>query len=235
MPQEPQPAPRQDTDNHPTHPLHEIDDAMVRLPLAARARRGAGVPPAPARHAAARPGRHPDADRAGGRRRHHHAGRRRQPGARLRHRRCGQPDPLSLENRRSEGRGRHALGARGRPRLGRRSLRAGGVLDRVPGGRAVGDRVVRRGHEAVRAEDQGRQGYRLDAAADRGDPAPLQAGVRAAHVLGRGGLLRCPGAARAADRPGVERPAASSIRKAMPPSSGPTRKRRRPNRMLPRP
>jgi hypothetical protein len=24
-----------DTDNHPTHPLHEIDDAMVRLPLAA--------------------------------------------------------------------------------------------------------------------------------------------------------------------------------------------------------
>jgi uncharacterized membrane protein YhiD involved in acid resistance len=28
-----EPAP--DTDNHPTHPLHEIDDAMVRLPLAA--------------------------------------------------------------------------------------------------------------------------------------------------------------------------------------------------------
>jgi uncharacterized membrane protein YhiD involved in acid resistance len=26
---------RQDTDNHPPHPLHEIDDAMVRLPLAA--------------------------------------------------------------------------------------------------------------------------------------------------------------------------------------------------------
>ena len=26
---------RADTDNHPTHPLHEIDDAMVRLPLAA--------------------------------------------------------------------------------------------------------------------------------------------------------------------------------------------------------
>ena len=26
---------RTDTDNHPTHPLHEIDDAMVRLPLAA--------------------------------------------------------------------------------------------------------------------------------------------------------------------------------------------------------
>jgi hypothetical protein len=34
LPQEPQPAQRQDTDNHPTHPLHEIDDAMVRLPLA---------------------------------------------------------------------------------------------------------------------------------------------------------------------------------------------------------
>jgi uncharacterized membrane protein YhiD involved in acid resistance len=32
--QEPTPAPRQDTDNHPTHPLHEIDDAMIRLPLA---------------------------------------------------------------------------------------------------------------------------------------------------------------------------------------------------------
>jgi hypothetical protein len=26
---------RKDTDNHPMHPLHEIDDAMVRLPLAA--------------------------------------------------------------------------------------------------------------------------------------------------------------------------------------------------------
>ena len=30
-----QQRPRQDTDNHPTHPLHEIDDAMIRLPLAA--------------------------------------------------------------------------------------------------------------------------------------------------------------------------------------------------------
>ena len=30
-----QPAPRRDTDDHPYHPLHEIDDAMVRLPLAA--------------------------------------------------------------------------------------------------------------------------------------------------------------------------------------------------------
>ena len=28
-------AARQDSDDHPTHPLHEIDDAMVRLPLAA--------------------------------------------------------------------------------------------------------------------------------------------------------------------------------------------------------
>src|SRR5918995_3680614 len=41
--QEPVPAelrqppdkPRPDTDDHPVHPLHEIDDAMVRLPLAA--------------------------------------------------------------------------------------------------------------------------------------------------------------------------------------------------------
>ena len=31
---EARPVPR-DTDNHPTHPLHEIDDAMIRLPLAA--------------------------------------------------------------------------------------------------------------------------------------------------------------------------------------------------------
>jgi uncharacterized membrane protein YhiD involved in acid resistance len=30
-----EPAPRPDTDNHPPHPLHEIDDAMVRLPMAA--------------------------------------------------------------------------------------------------------------------------------------------------------------------------------------------------------
>jgi uncharacterized membrane protein YhiD involved in acid resistance len=29
------PEPRGDTDNHAPHPLHEIDDAMVRLPLAA--------------------------------------------------------------------------------------------------------------------------------------------------------------------------------------------------------
>jgi uncharacterized membrane protein YhiD involved in acid resistance len=28
-------AERKDTDNHPMHPLHEIDDALVRLPLAA--------------------------------------------------------------------------------------------------------------------------------------------------------------------------------------------------------
>jgi hypothetical protein len=36
-PQEPQlqESPRQDTDTHPVHPLHEIDDAMLRLPLAA--------------------------------------------------------------------------------------------------------------------------------------------------------------------------------------------------------
>jgi uncharacterized membrane protein YhiD involved in acid resistance len=33
LPSEPQPP--RDTDNHPPHPLHEIDDAMVRLPLAA--------------------------------------------------------------------------------------------------------------------------------------------------------------------------------------------------------
>jgi uncharacterized membrane protein YhiD involved in acid resistance len=31
----PEPQPRRDTDDHPPHPLHEIDDAMVRLPLAA--------------------------------------------------------------------------------------------------------------------------------------------------------------------------------------------------------
>jgi uncharacterized membrane protein YhiD involved in acid resistance len=32
---QPAAAPRQDSDNHPVHPLHEIDDAMIRLPLAA--------------------------------------------------------------------------------------------------------------------------------------------------------------------------------------------------------
>ncbi len=32
---QPAPQPRRDTDDHPPHPLHEIDDAMVRLPLAA--------------------------------------------------------------------------------------------------------------------------------------------------------------------------------------------------------
>jgi uncharacterized membrane protein YhiD involved in acid resistance len=32
--EQPQPQ-RKDTDDHPPHPLHEIDDAMVRLPLAA--------------------------------------------------------------------------------------------------------------------------------------------------------------------------------------------------------
>lgn len=34
-PEQAEPAPRADTDNHGVHPLHEIDDAMVRLPLAA--------------------------------------------------------------------------------------------------------------------------------------------------------------------------------------------------------
>ena len=33
--QQPERTPRADTDNHPPHPLHEIDDAMIRLPLAA--------------------------------------------------------------------------------------------------------------------------------------------------------------------------------------------------------
>jgi hypothetical protein len=33
--QPPEPPLRADTDNHPPHPLHEIDDAMIRLPLAA--------------------------------------------------------------------------------------------------------------------------------------------------------------------------------------------------------
>lgn len=32
---EPKATPQRDTDEHPPHPLHEIDDAMVRLPLAA--------------------------------------------------------------------------------------------------------------------------------------------------------------------------------------------------------
>jgi uncharacterized membrane protein YhiD involved in acid resistance len=35
LPDEPKAAPRTDTDAHPIHALHEIDDAMVRLPLAA--------------------------------------------------------------------------------------------------------------------------------------------------------------------------------------------------------
>jgi uncharacterized membrane protein YhiD involved in acid resistance len=30
-----EPAQQRDTDNHPLHPLHEIDDALLRLPLAA--------------------------------------------------------------------------------------------------------------------------------------------------------------------------------------------------------
>jgi Domain of unknown function (DUF4956) len=34
-PAEAQPTRDRDTDNHPIHPLHEIDDAMIRLPLAA--------------------------------------------------------------------------------------------------------------------------------------------------------------------------------------------------------
>ncbi len=34
-----QDLPRSDSDNHPLHPLHEIDDAMIRLPLAARSAR----------------------------------------------------------------------------------------------------------------------------------------------------------------------------------------------------
>ena len=59
----------QDADDHPIHPLHEIDDAMVRLPLAAAARRGAGAAAAAARHAAAHAGGGPDADHPRRRRR----------------------------------------------------------------------------------------------------------------------------------------------------------------------
>lgn len=33
--EQPEPPPRRDTDDHGPHPLHEIDDAMIRLPLAA--------------------------------------------------------------------------------------------------------------------------------------------------------------------------------------------------------
>src|SRR5688500_6275357 len=35
LPAAPVPQQRQDSDNHGVHPLHEIDDALVRLPLAA--------------------------------------------------------------------------------------------------------------------------------------------------------------------------------------------------------
>ena len=77
--------------------------------MAAVAWDGPGPAPAPARHAGAPAGGGADADRPGRRRRADHAGRRRQPGARVRHRRRRQPDSLSLEDRRSEGRRRHVV------------------------------------------------------------------------------------------------------------------------------
>ena len=41
LPAASQPAPRKDTDDHGPHPLHEIDDAMVRLAARGTARHGA--------------------------------------------------------------------------------------------------------------------------------------------------------------------------------------------------
>ena len=64
------------------------------------------------------------------------------------------------------------------------------------------------------------------AAEVRGDPAPLRAEVRAAHVLGRGGLLRCAGAARDCAPIASRTPSSSSIPRATRRSSGPTRKPR---------
>ena len=86
-------------------------------------RRRARAPAQAPRHAAAPAGRRPDADHPRGRRRRHHARRRRQPRARLRHRRRREPDSLPVEDRRSEGRRRHARDARGRPGGRRRAVR----------------------------------------------------------------------------------------------------------------
>ena len=66
---------------------------------------------------------HRNADRAVDCRRADHAHRRRQSGARVWYCRRGEPDSLPRQDRRSQGRRRHAVDARGRPGRRRRSVR----------------------------------------------------------------------------------------------------------------
>ena len=197
-----------------THPLHEIADRAGAAAAGGGARRRARAPAEAPRHAAAHAGRGPDADHPLGRRRRHHARRRRQPGARLRHRRRREPDSLPVEDRRSQGRGRDAVRAGGRPRLRRRPLRAGGVLDGVHGRCAVGHRIVRAG-PASTSTSRSRPASDTDALRPQIEAIlrPLQTRVLAPHVVGRGGLLRCAGADRSADRSRLQRDPASSIPK----------------------
>ena len=87
------------------------------------------------------------------RRRRRDVHRRRQPGPRLRHRRCRQPDSLPRQDRRSEGRGGDAGDAQAGTGLRRGVVRAGGVCRRLHARRAVAGRVARaRAAQDVRSE-----------------------------------------------------------------------------------
>ena len=163
-PQELQPQDEQRTgrsDDHPPHPLHEIDDAMVRLPLAAAL--GAALALRPKRRGT--PPRTPAVVQT-------------QivlavvgavvmlvVGASLA-RAFGIVGAANLVRYRSkiddpEGCRRDALRAVGRPRLRRRALRPDDFLDRLHGGGALGHRVLRAAvAQALHAQDQGRQGHR---------------------------------------------------------------------------
>ena len=172
--------------------------------------------------------RHPDPDHPGHRRRRRDAGRRRQPGPRLRHRRRRRAGALSRQDRRSEGRRRHAVDAGGRPRGRRRPVDAGGVRHGVRPGRAVDHRVVRaedaRGRSRWRSRRRIRPTFKpkLEELLDA-----HEARARAAERVGGRDLLRGAGAARPEDRSAVGARFSSWIRRTRRRWSGRRRKKKK--------
>ena len=149
----------------------------------------ARIAAAPGGVTASRSGGHRNPDRAGDRRCSHHAHRRRQPGARLRHRRRGKPHSLSREDRGSEGRRGDAVHARGRARVGRGAVRHRGGFDALHRGDPLDHRGIRAPRPHVPARRQTRP---QDFGAPRRGGAAAQEGryaLRAAGHCGRGVVL----------------------------------------------
>ena len=217
----------QDTDDHPPHPLHEIDDAMVRLPLAALL--GAALALRPRRRGT--PRRSPAVIQTQIMLSVVGAVIMLVVGASLA-RAFGIVGAASLIRYRSKIDDPKdavvmlcALAVGLASGVGLYALSVFSTVFLVGG--ALGDRVVR-AEGVKRFELKVKAGKETDsnAAADRGDPAPLPPGLRDPDLVGRGGLLRCPGSDRAQDRPGLQCASSSSIPTATPRSSGSTRRRK---------